>query len=248
MEGPLAVRAERPADGWSLPAARPRARTAARVPLGALGAVIAGLLAFLLILVGTGDRRKSVYVAMAARDIPAGQVVTPADLRRVALPADSPLVASLVGIGVNPSDGLVASHPIAQGAPIAKTDLVASAARAGLRAMSLPVPAERAVGGDLKVGDRVDVIDSSSDPATYVAAGLEVLSVSSTISGTLGSAGPNHVTVAVDANNALALAGGLARGKVDVIRSTGATTAAAASPATTATVTAGKPAKAGVAP
>lgn len=233
----MAVRAERPADGWSLPAARPRARTAARVPLGALGAVVAGLLAFLLILVGTGDRRKSVYVAVAAHEIVPGQRVTRSDFRRVAIPADSPLLDTLVGVGVDPADGLVASHRIAEGAPIAKADLVGPASSNGLRAMSLPVPAERAVGGDLNVGDRVDVIDSSADPATYVATDLEVLAVSANAAGALGSAGPNHVTVAVDSNGALALAGALARGKVDLVRSTGA--AAAAPAARTATTSAG---------
>jgi len=219
------------------------------VPLGALGAVVAGLLAFLLILVGTGDRRKSVYVAVAAHEIAPGQHVTGGDLRRVAIPADSPLLGALIGVGVNPADGLVASHRIAAGAPIAKADIVGSAASNGLRAMSLAVPAERAVGGALNVGDRVDVIDSSADPAVYVATDLEVLAVSSTVGGALGSAGPNHVTVGVDSNGALALAGALARGKVDLVRSTGAATATTPTTRTgTATPGSTKSTKAGANP
>lgn len=217
----MAVRIERPADGWSLPAARQRPRAATRVPLGALGAIVAGMLAFLLVLVGTGDRRKTVAVAVAAHDIAPGQLVTPADVRRVALPADSPLLGSLVA-GSPPEAGLVATHRIAEGEPLGRSSLVAPAAGGGLRAMSLAVPVERAVGGDLSAGDRVDVVDSSVDPASYVARDLEVLAVSIS-NGALGSATPNAVTVAVDDAGALALAGAVARGKVDLVRSTGAT-------------------------
>lgn len=218
----MAARAEAQAGGWSLPPARPRPRAAARVPIGALGAVVAGILAFVLIVVGTAGSRRTVLIAVAAHDIEPGQPVTGADLRSVAVPADSPLRAALIGADIDASSGLVAGHRINAGAPIAKGDLLGAAASAGRRSMSVPVPVERANGGELNPGDRVDIIDTSGGQPNYVANGLEVLSIVDANAGGLNARTAFSVSVSVDAEEALAVAGAIAGGKVDLVRSTGA--------------------------
>ncbi len=91
--------------------------------------------------------------------------------------------------------------------------------------MSIPVPREKAVGGGLRVGDRVDVIDVVDGEAAFVMADAQVVSVSSAATSggiTSGAAGDFFVVVEVDARQALAVAEALADGKVDVVRSTGA--------------------------
>lgn len=218
----MAARAEVQAGGWSVPPARPRPRAAARVPIGALGAVVAGILAFVLMVVGTAGSRRTVDIAVAAHDIQPGQPVTSADLRRVAVPADSPLVNALVGADIPGSAGLVAGHRITAGAPIAKGDLLGAAGSSGRRSMSVPVPVERANGGELSPGDRIDVIDTSGGQPNYVANDLEVLTVVDASSGGLSARAVFSVSVSVDAEQALAVAGALAGGKVDLVRSTGA--------------------------
>ncbi|HVM00837.1 MAG TPA: hypothetical protein VM324_16225 [Egibacteraceae bacterium] len=88
--------------------------------------------------------------------------------------------------------------------------------------MSLPIDRERAAGGDLARGDRVDVVAVVEGRALYVAADLEVLAVASSRGdGALAAPGRFFVTVAVDEPTALALARALEIGTVSVLRSTG---------------------------
>ena len=69
-------------------------------------------------------------------------------------------------------------------------------------------------------GDLVDLIAVNDDVARFVVSGVRVLSVSGGGSGV--AAVDHHVVVAVDASQSLAIAEALAKGAVDVIRSTGA--------------------------
>lgn len=82
------------------------------------------------------------------------------------------------------------------------------------------------MGGDIAVGDVVDVIDVVDGSPTYVVAGVQVIDVASEGSsrGLSGSGGPGgyFVVVQVDADQALALAGAMEDGGVQVVRSTGA--------------------------
>jgi Flp pilus assembly protein CpaB len=166
--------------------------------------------------------RRTVLIAVAGHDIQPGQQVTSADLRRVAVPADSPLLNALAGADTVGLPGLIAAHRITAGAPIAKGDLLGAAGGIGRRSMSVPVPIERANGGDLSPGDRIDVIDTSGGQPSYVANDLEVLTVVDSNTGGLTDRAAFSVSVSVDADQALAVAGALAGGKVDLVRSTGA--------------------------
>jgi hypothetical protein len=78
------------------------------------------------------------------------------------------------------------------------------------------------VGGELAVGDRVDVIGVDDDGPRYIATEVEVLDVPGSRAGTFGATDGFAVTLAVDDQQALALAGALAEGDLHVLRSTGA--------------------------
>jgi hypothetical protein len=71
------------------------------------------------------------------------------------------------------------------------------------------------------VGDRVDVITVVDGVASFVATDLAVIAHAEAEAGSLAT-GAYHVTVAVDEEEALALAEAIAAGSLEVLRSTGA--------------------------
>lgn len=119
-------------------------------------------------------------------------------------------------------DGWVLSRPIGDGGLIDRPALVPPGSSSGRRSMSLAVPVEHAAGGSLVPGDLVDVISVVDGAGAYVASGLEVLFVSESSSGGIGTVSSHHVVVSVDAEEALALAEALDSGSVEIVRATGA--------------------------
>jgi Flp pilus assembly protein CpaB len=200
--------------------------------------VVSGLLAFLLVVSVLHAREKTVQVAVALRDIPVGAQVPATAVRWVEIPADSTLKGSLVR-----ASGLrgrvVAAQPIAKGEPLTKHMLRAPGAPSGLRAMSIPVAPEHSSGGDLEVGDRVDVIDVNGTYTSFVVRDAEVVGIGSGRSGgfTSGGGGGRFITIAVNGEDALRLAFALADNKIDVVRATGA------APLTSSAVDFGTPAE-----
>ena len=209
------------AEGDRVVPAPPRRPVTTRVPPSLALAVVAAVLAALFYLRATGGP-EGVLVAVAARDIVAGEAVGTGDFRFSEVAASPRVLATLVrrkdlaGLG-----GAIATRGIVEGSPLLRADLVARAAGGGQRAMSLPVEREHAVGGALRPGDRVDVIDGAE--GSYVVTNAEVLAVPNLSSDTLsGTTGNYAITIAVDAQGALRLAAAIAGGKVEVVRSTGA--------------------------
>ena len=190
--------------------------------------VLSGLLAFLLIASVLGDRSERLVVATAHDDIAAGTAVTPDLVEPTRLPARTPLADRLATLDEVRQGRWTAGQPIAAGDPIRRSDLLASGEGSALRSMSIPVARENAVGGALRVGDRVDVIDVVDGQSAFVVTAAQVTRLPSTsVSGglTRGVERDYFVVVQVSASEALALAQSLADGKVDVVRSTGATPA-----------------------
>lgn len=205
-------------DGQVLSA--PKRRLASRVPPTLGLAVVAGVLAMLFYLVATGSN-EGVPVAVAARDIGAGERVDPAAVRFSEVTASSSVRSKLLQAKDLPAmRGFVTTHPIAAGSLLQRADLAPPAAPGQQRAMSFAVDAEHAVGGALRPGDRIDIVDGSD--ATYVVAGAEVLDVAKPSSSALATSRRVTITVAVDAQGALRLAAAIQNGKVEVVRSTGA--------------------------
>jgi Flp pilus assembly protein CpaB len=196
---------------------------ASRASFGHLVMILSGLLAFVLVLSVLQSREDTVLVAVSRGEIPTGAAVTPAKVRWVELPADSPLLGSMVGESRLRAEPWVAARRVARNEPITRDVLRAAAAPSALRAMSIPIAPEHAVGGALQPGDRVDVIDVQGTSIRYVLQDAEVLAVGGRGSG-LG-AGDFQVTVAVDDTQALELAFAIADGKLEIVRSTGANSA-----------------------
>ena len=182
------------------------------------------MVAFVFIFAALRDRRETVMVVVAREPIPAATRVTTAMVREVELPADSPVLSSLVELDDLSAQEWVTTRPVAEGEPLTVQTLAGDIPDDGLRAMSLPVPREHAAGGDLRAGDRVDVLGVvEGTEVDYVATGIEVLAVSEARSGAVGARPTEFsITVAVDGTQARLLARTLAAGSVEVVRSTGA--------------------------
>ncbi len=166
-------------------------------------------------------------VVVAAADLRVGDRVESDDLTTSDVSADADLAREL--IGADDADelvGLIVTAPIEAGSPLLIEHLDAEAAPDGGRAMSFSVPAERAAGGAVEVGDRIDVLAADRDGFVgYALAGALVIDASDGEDGAPLEGGPRDltITVAVDAPGALRLAAAVAEGDVTVVRATGAT-------------------------
>ncbi len=219
-----------PADEWAPPLPRPappkRRGLGERLSLGHVVMITAGLLAFVLVMAVLSDRSATVPVATASREILPGTTVTADMVTEIELAAGSPLVGSVVSLDQIRVGAVTAGQRIGAGEPVTVSALAPVSAPSGLRAMSVPVGEEFAVGGDLGAGDRIDVISVTGGTATYIATDLEVLSTRPTSSRTgalsASSLSSYFVVVAVNDQTALRLALAIDTSSMSVLRSTGA--------------------------
>jgi Flp pilus assembly protein CpaB len=214
---------------------RRRRGLAERLTLGHVAPVVLAVFAAVFMLAALRDRSATVEVPVASANIKPGAAVSAADTRLIRVHrGDGRLLAGVIS-PAQLQQAWVAAVAIHDGDPITRSMVVRTAAGASaLGAMSLPVPANRADGGALVPGDRVDVLGpGGSGGAAYLAENLEVLAVSPTSNtGVLASTGAQYwVSVAVDRPTALRLAAALNSGTVagtagslEVVRSTGEVT------------------------
>lgn len=203
-----------------------------RLTVGHVAPVVLAVFTAVFVLAGLADRSATVEIPVASAAIPAGAAVNATDTRLVRVHrSDSRLVAGLISAS-ELGQGWVAAVRIEAGDPITRSALTQTPAGAsGLGAMSLPVPADRADGGALQPGDRVDVLGSDGNGGVaYLAEGLQVLAVSPPSSGLLSAtSGDYWISVAVDRATALKLAaaldaqsgGGSAVSALEVVLSSG---------------------------
>jgi Flp pilus assembly protein CpaB len=190
-----------------------------------LGAGLLGAVATVAVL-DAGDDHTAVVVA--ARDLRVGDRVERDDLSTSEVSSDAELTRELIGAkDLDDLVDLIVTAPIETGSPVLIEHLDAHAAPDGGRAMSFSVPADRAAGGAIDVGDRIDVLAADRDGSVaYALADALVIDVSDGDDGApldSGDARDITMTVAVDAPGALRLAGAVAAGDVTVVRATGAT-------------------------
>lgn len=206
--------------GTSQPARRPvKRRLSASHFL--IGLVV--VLAFVLNFLALQDRSATTLVAVADRPITAGSAFSIDSVRLVPVPAGFEGIESLVQQArLSEFEGWVVERSIPEGGLLDQSVLVEPGAPSGLRSMSLPIAVAHAAGGTIVAGDRVDVISVLDGSATYVASDIEVIGSSALDGGSFGSIGDYHIVVAVDAGQALDLAGALESGSLEIIRSTGA--------------------------
>jgi hypothetical protein len=118
--------------------------------------------------------------------------------------------------------GQVAARSISESEPILRTDARPVAADDGLRAMSVPLPLANAVGGDLAVGDEVDVLVVRETGTRFVAGAVPVLALpDADTAGLVGATSEWWVVLAVEDTEALEIADGVENGTVYLLRSTG---------------------------
>jgi hypothetical protein len=151
-------------------------------------ALALGVLAALVNLAALRDRRETVSVAVADEPIAQASRVTRDMVRFVDVPADSPVAAGLLDESSLVEGGMVSTRGVAEGEPLTASAVAADVPQDGLRSMSVPVASQHAVGGALRPGDRVDVLDAVDGEAVWVVADAEVLAVA--VSRLLRSARP----------------------------------------------------------
>lgn len=205
-----ATKSSRRRDGADPVPRRSRRSLRDTITVGHIAPFAVGLLALILVLAVLRQRTQTVLVPVAAAAINAGEPVTGARVRMVAMHAqDSDARSGFVALAdLDASQRWVASVLIRAGDPITRSEIGKASGPTGLGSMSLQVPIEHADGGAIVAGDRVDVVGQISGRADYVARGLQVLSVASQAraGGLGGGSGTYFVVVAVDADTALRLA------------------------------------------
>lgn len=194
-----------------------------RVSAGQVFMVVAGILAFVTNFALLRGRDESVMVAVAARDINQGVAFSGDAVRMVEMDASDEILDTLVTAdSVSRLEGRIVGVPLQAGELLNRSDLRAASAPLELRALSIGVDPQHAVGGAITVGDRVDVIAVDDKAARYVLVGAEVLAVPSTERRGLTGGGSFYVVVAVDAQQALEVSLAMRTGSIEVVRSTGA--------------------------
>jgi Flp pilus assembly protein CpaB len=194
--------------------------------------LLAGALGLVLTLGALRDRDGARRILVASRDLEAGTILRPADIRSASVRAGDELSSHLVSASrEHDVRGRVVTAPTVAGDPLLPSQLRTRATNDGRRAMSIPVDRSRAVNGHLAAGDRVDVVTARDGIASVVAADLEVLDVDDGESGAFGARrGEVTLTLAVDVEDAQLLAAALADGDFVLTRVTGASSARGTSP------------------
>lgn len=188
--------------------------------------IVAGILAFIANLAILRARDDVVLVAVAASDINAGVAIQEAvHVDYVEINGSDDVLAPLVTADeVGGVTGFILSSPMQAGEMFVQSELVESVNPIDQRAIALAVGRDHAVGGDISIGDRVDVIWVDDDVAHYVVTGVEVIDTTNNerTGGAFSASQAFSITVAVDDVQALQLAEALNSGQIEVVRSTGA--------------------------
>jgi pilus assembly protein CpaB len=195
-----------------------------RFSSGHLVMVVAGLAGLVLSIAVLRDRPEGVRVAVADREIRAGDAIAPGDFRTELVQVPDRLQAHLVPArDLSAMRGRIATTTLAEGVLVSRDTLHRRVSPDGLRAMSVPIDASRAVGGRIEPGDRVDVLFAGERQASIIIGDARVLAVDDRARGGIGeTSSPFTVTLAVDARESQLLAAAIADGNVSMARTTGA--------------------------
>jgi Flp pilus assembly protein CpaB len=202
----------------------PRRKLTGRFSSGHLVMIVAGLLGMVLGIAALRHEPGGVEVAVAAHEIRAGESVTAGDFRSARVQMKQELLATFVRArDVRGLRGRIATATIESGEPVIRRELRSRAAKAGLRAMSIPIDPSRAVGGRLAAGDRIDVLFAGDREVSIIVRDAEVIAIDAKGRGGIGeTTSPFTVTIAVDAMQSQLLAAAIADGDISIARTTGA--------------------------
>jgi Flp pilus assembly protein CpaB len=198
----------------------------ARVSAGQAVMVLAALAAFVLNIHLIRSQEAVTLVAVAAQDIVPGVELRSSMLEFVEIDAENPVVERLItGEGLDAVLGKVVTNRVFAGEFVSAAVLSERATDSNLRAMTVPVDASHAGGGDLIArGDLVDIIAVSDGLARYVVTGVQVLEIPTSDTGGLVGATDYFIVIAVDADMALEVAEALQADSLEILLSTGAPT------------------------
>ncbi len=204
--------------------AAPRRRLFGSFALGHLLMILAGLLAFLLVLAALRDTSATSFVGKAATDIPAGTTIEAADVELIEISGDALGGAVLSSDQLNEviTGGQVTTRALSTGTLLQPSDFTAVGYQTQIRSMSIPISPTRAVAGSLQPGDLVDIIASADGVSWHVMTSAEVLATADATTGGFAS-NDYTVTVAVDPILSLRLACAMTNFSMDIVRATGAT-------------------------
>lgn len=218
----------------STAAAPRRSRPAPLTLLGAL-LVLLAFVGFVTVLNHAGHR---IAVLVAARSLPAGTVLQPADLQTGKVAANAAMLSTLLpGSDSQQTVGRTLRAPVSAGAPLVRSALATTTAQPAQ--FTLVVPLLHALGGNIEPGERVSVLATYDQAGAGqantrpIARGLVVISVGRPPAGLDAASATIPVIVALP-NPSLAAQLALANSdaKIDLLRD-GSRTAAAPIPAAT---------------
>jgi Flp pilus assembly protein CpaB len=173
----------------------------------------------------SGAPAATTRIYVAATDLDAGHVVTRADLDVVGVRGPASVTRTLERVGSGPPVGRALRSPLRAGAPVS-ADALGATAPPG-RDLTVPVTPEHALGGEVRAGDRVDVLatfDKGTDAARTLTVAQEATVRQVTrADGLFGQheGAVTAVTVTVDPDAAVALAFAARNGDLDIVRSRG---------------------------
>lgn len=215
---------EQTADGRTID--HTRRLPSGRAVLGGTLVVLAAL--GLFVAADPGTTTPTTHFVVARRSIEAGHVLTAGDVTLVAMALPDQVAAESV-----PSDaatvGAITLAPLAAGQLVARSQ-IATGARATRRPLlSFSIDADRAAGGDLRPGDRIDVLvtwDHTTDSDTdLVGRNLDVIAVDHPDGDALGQGRKLTISVNVTAGRSLIeLTRAIRSGQLTIVRTTGSTT------------------------
>lgn len=180
---------------------RPSARLAMHRP--SRRAIVGGLLVAIAVLfawvaVDAGERRPGREIVVATRAIAPGERIDASALEVRTVTMDDGLASrdfSSTGQLVD----AVALGPIAEGDPVPRSAVLQAANGGNLRQFSFPVDRDRSLNGDLRPGERVDVMatfgSGSDSTTTVIARDALVLRVGDQKSGSIGSTAKLILTI-----------------------------------------------------
>lgn len=220
----VGVSSASPGTAGALPRREVRRRQALPSGRAVVGGFLVAAAVVGVVAVSSGTGTPADAYAVVTVDVDAGEVLRRGDLDLVPLDLpDEQRGVSYTDLAV--LDGATALAPLAAGQLVQSSDVARPPGGPGLASVSLPVEPARALEGDLRRGDRVDVIATSTEggaPATRtVSAGALVVDVVEGGGGGLGGPSELAVELAVPPEDLEAVAEAGAVATVTLARTTG---------------------------
>lgn len=193
--------------------------------------LLSGLIAAVLFLFATQQSSNKVAVIALNRNVQSGQPVDQSFFTRTEVSASDTQLKKFIRFeDRNKFNNWIAGGPLESGDVVPRSLLREPAQGNQQRSMSIPIDKTHAVNGNLRAGDRIDVINADApEDEAYTARNVEVLSVDNGDSGGLAAQASFSVNVAVSEDQAVKISKTIRGGKFDLIRSTGATSSGTSS-------------------